>query len=412
MNICVVGTGYIGLPTAAILANNGHMVFGIDTDEVYIQSLKDKTYITREKGLDDLVYRGMDRGMLSFHTRVQKSDVFFICIGTPVDNEGNADLSNLIMGLDSILRVVEKGNLLIIESTIPPNTIRDIISPRITHRGFEIGKDIFLAYCPERVIPNDIINELINNPRIIGGYTLMCGIKAYEIYKSFVLGEIYIDSYDVAEMVKLVENSYRYVNIAYVNELALLCESLGINPYRVIELASKHPRVKLLNPGIGVGGHCLPVDSQFLVQTSKDYSKLIQVSSIINDRLPELISKKILELVQNIKNPRIALWGISYKENSSDIRNSPAIKISQFLIKESIEVEVFDPVVYGHDLSYGIKTLTHADLLVILVKHDYFLNLPLGLLTDYMDRKIIFDACNAIDINDNFKDIEIIKLYR
>lgn len=411
MNISVLGIGYIGLPTATILANSGHRVFGIDINIDHIRILRENKYRTREPKLEELIDKGMKNEMLTFHTQVQKADAFIICIATPLNDEGKADLSNLIMGLDSILEQVEKGNLIIIESTIPPKTIKDIVSPRILDKGFNIGEDLFLAYCPERVIPNDIVNELINNPRIIGGYTYKCGKKAYEIYKSFVLGQIYIDSYDVVEMVKLVENSYRYVNIAYVNELALLCQSLGINPYRVIELASRHPRVHLLNPGIGVGGHCLSVDSQFLVQISNENTKMIQVSNSINDRLPEMIAKKILDLLRLIKSPKVALWGIAYKENSNDTRNSPAYKVYQQLLNSSLEVEIFDPIVYEDDFNTAIETLENADLLVILVKHDYFLNLDYSSLTHYMKKRVIFDACNVLMDTNLVSDIEIIKLY-
>ncbi len=412
MNICVLGVGYIGLPTAAILSKSGHRVFGLDTNEDHIDSLNNHTFNSTETGLMELIEDGMNNGYLTFHKRIQKADVYIICTPTPTNEYGEADLSFLISALDITLKMIEEGNLIIIESTIPPNTINKEIKPRIEAFKLKIGKDIFLAYCPERVIPNNLIYELIHNPRIIGGYTLKCGMKAYEVYSSFVKGDIHIDSIPVVEMVKLVENSYRYVNLAFVNELALMCEAFQIDPYRVINLANKHPRVHLLNPGIGVGGHCLPVDSKFLINANKEYSKLIQISSLINEELPELVSKHILSFVQSIDKPKIAIWGISYKENSKDIRNSPALKICELLKEQQIEISVYDPVVYNHDMVHCIKTIIDADLLVILVKHDEFIHFDYDSIAKFMNKPTIFDTCNAIGDANNYSNTEIFKLYR
>ena len=411
MNICVVGVGYIGLPTAAILANHNHNVIGFDTNTDYINSINNRNFSTKEKELQNLIYKGIDTNNLSLSDTIKASDVFIICVPTPLDKDLKADLTLLLEALESVLSVVKRENLIIIESTIPPGTIDNLIKPRIEKHGFIIGKDIYLSYCPEMVLPNNIIYELVNNPRIIGGCTLDCSIRTKSLYETFIKGNIYIDNPKVVELVKLAENASRDVNIAFINELALLCSNLDVDPYKVIEFANMHPRVKLLNPGIGVGGHCLPVDSLFIVEKSIEYSKMIQTSREINDKMPMIITTQILSLINDIIDPIVTIWGISYKENSGDIRNSPALEISRILDSNSIKVRIYDPYVYDQNIEYGMNTLMDSDLLLILVKHDDFIHFDFNDIIPLMRNPRVFDAVNIIKVASLNQSIKIYRLF-
>ena len=409
MKICVVGVGYIGLPTAAILANHDHNVIGFDINREYLNSINNRCFNSKEKSLINLIYKAMDDKHLSFSEKIEASDAFVICAPTPLGNDLKADLTMLLDALESVLSVIQRGNLIVVESTIPPGTMDNIIKPIVEKQGYIIGKDIYLSYCPEMVLPSNIIYELVNNTRIIGGCTNECSKKTEMLYKTFAKGNIYMDTAAVVEIVKLAENASRDVNIAFVNELALLCSELNVSPTRVIELSNMHPRVKLLKPGIGVGGHCLPVDSLFLVENNVEYSKLIQTSREINNKMPMLIATEIISLIGDIDSPIVSIWGISYKENSSDIRNSPALEISKILDNNSIEIKIYDPFVYDHNIEDGIAALIDSDLLLLLVKHDDFLDFDFNKITSQMRNPRIFDAVNIIkDITLN----ESIKIYR
>ncbi|MDR7870054.1 MAG: nucleotide sugar dehydrogenase [Tissierellaceae bacterium] len=408
MNICVVGVGYIGLPTASVLGNSGHKVCGVDINTSLINRLNNKTYKTEEDRLLDLINKAMDNNNLRFMTFVPSSDVFILCTPTPLDENGNPDLSYLLKALDNTLDVVVNGNLIIIESTIPPGTIRNKVIPKIEDKGLIIGKDIYLAYCPERVMPNNIIHEMINNDRVIGAYTEYCGIKAKEIYSSFVKGEIFVVEPEIAELVKLIENSYRYLNIGFANEIAIICNELKLDPYLVINVSNRHPRVDILQPGIGVGGHCLPVDSQFLISGFKGLSRLIELSHKINDSMPLFISTKIKSLVQDFNNPKITIWGLTYKGNSSDTRNSPAKRIYDLLRDDKLNVEVWDP--YLDNNNTQISSLQDSDLLMLLVNHDEVRDFKYDITLDYMNTPIIFDGINILDSINLDPNIRLIKL--
>lgn len=410
MKINIIGVGYIGLPTAAILASSGFKVLGVDINKDYIDSLNNKSFHTKEKNLINLIHEGMDKENLKFNALVDKADVFIICTPTPLKEDKTPDLSFLLKGIESILPFIEKGNLIIIESTIPPGTINNVIKPIVENLGFTIGLDMFLAYCPERVIPNNIIYELINNPRVIGGTTERCSEKAEEIYKSFVKGQIYTDIPEVIELVKLVENSYRDVNISFSNEIALISNRLEIDPYRVIELANKHPRVNILKPGIGVGGHCLPIDSYFIIDKFEDETKMISMARIVNDSMPLIIFEKIKSLLKDCENPTIAVWGASYKGNSDDIRNSPAMDIINLLKSQNYNVKVWDPRVTSYKKVQPLSSLEKADLLLILVDHEEIIQFNYNDVLDLMKKPIIFDGINIIDSTKLSKEILLYKL--
>lgn len=412
MKVCVLGVGYIGLPTAGILANNGFNVVGVDVNKEYLNKLINREFITNEKDLVELINKNLDSNNLHFSNEAVKADVFIICTPTPLKDDKSADLSHLLSALNSILDLVEKDNLIIIESTIPPGTTNNIVKPLLEGQGLKVGDDIFLAYCPERVMPNNIVYELISNSRVIGGSTKKCQDKAKSFYQSFVKGEIITENVDIVELIKLIENSYRDINIAFANELALLCSKLNLDVYKVIELANKHPRVNILKPGIGVGGHCLPVDSYFISTDYSDYTKIITLSRKINDNMPKIITEKVIEILNCYDNPVVALWGLAYKGNSNDIRNSPSTEIFNYLRNENIEVRIFDPVVYNHDLNFGIETLKDANLLMILVNHNEFVEFNYNKYISLMKTKIIFDGVNLIDKSTLDDGIKIIKLFK
>ncbi len=408
MHISVIGVGYIGLPTATILANSGHNVCGVDINTSLINQLNNRTYTTEEKDLLDYINNSMDNNKLSFMTSIQKSDVFIICTPTPLDENNDPDLNHLFNALDNTLEVIETGNLIIIESTIPPGTIKNKVIPKIENKGFTIGKDVLLAYCPERVLPNNIIYEIINNNRVIGACTEKCTIRAKEVYSSFVKGEILIVKPEIAELVKLVENSYRYLNIGFANEIAKLCNQLELDPYLVIDTSNKHPRVNILQPGIGVGGHCLPIDSQFLISHFKDTTRLISLSHEINKSMPFFITERIELLIKDIINPKITIWGISYKGNSSDTRDSPALKIYNILKDKKFNVAIWDP--YLNNDYNKLLSLHDSNLLMVLVNHNEIRNFEYNVVLNYMDTPIIFDGVNIINPANLNPNISIIKL--
>lgn len=412
MKVCVLGVGYIGLPTAAILADNGHDVVGVDINEKYLNTLINREFKTKEKDLIILINKNLDNNKLQFSNRVKNADIFIICTPTPLKDNKTADLTYLLAAVNSILALLEKNNLIIIESTIPSGTTKNIIQPLIEGQGLKIGEDVFLAYCPERVMPNNIVFELTNNSRIIGGSTKKCEDKTKSFYQSFVKGEIITENIDIVELVKVIENSFRDVNIAFANELALLCSKLNLDVYKAIELANKHPRVNILNPGIGVGGHCLPIDSYFVSTIHSEFSRMISLSREINDSMPTIIIEKLIEILKDIDSPIVALWGLSYKGNSNDIRNSPSIEILNILKDKNIEVRVFDPVVYNHCLSYGIDTLRDAHLLMILVNHDEFIEFNYNKYISLMETEIIFDGINLFNKKTLDKNIRLIKLLK
>src|SRR4030042_374977 len=265
--ICILGMGYIGMPTACMLANNGYSVLGIDINNGIIEKLSNGKVHIDEPDLEEIFIKAFDNKKLRVSTNVEKSDVYIIAVPTPLNNQNKADLSYVITAANMIKDYVSKDCLVILESTSPPGTTRNIVGD-IIHKSSNLkaGKDYFLSFCPERVLPGKIVYELINNDRVIGGINEESAKKAEEIYRSFVKGKIYLTSLEVAEFVKLAENTYRDINIAFSNELAIICGKYGINIWEIITYANMHPRVKILNPGPGVGGHCIPIDPWFIIQ--------------------------------------------------------------------------------------------------------------------------------------------------
>jgi len=397
-NICVIGLGYIGLPTACMLASNGYNVLGIDINEEIVTKLNSGKVHIEEPELEEVFLNVSRNGKLRVSQNLEKSDIFIISVPTPLNEENKADLSYIINAAAKVKDYIDKGNLIILESTSPPSTTRKVIGSMILKStGLKAGEDYYLAFCPERVLPGKIIYELINNDRIIGGINKKSAEKAKEIYSSFVKGRILLTDLETAEFTKLAENTYRDVNIAFSNELALICNDYNINVWDVIKLANKHPRVNILSPGPGVGGHCIPIDPWFILNNVSRGNTLIEKCRDINNSLPNIISKKIMEIVKDKKDPKVTLFGASYKENIGDTRESPTKVIYKNLAKEKVNISVYDPLSanFEYPLSSSLKdSLKGSDLLVLLVGHKIFKEVNLKHVSTLMRTKNIFDTRN------------------
>ncbi len=340
----VVGTGHVGLPLALLLAQNGIKVVGVDINRELIKAINNRSLNMGESELQKLFNDPRVAENLIASENATEGDAFVISVPTPLsDPRKICDLSLVMGALKSIAPVLKPGNLINIESTIPPLTCRDVVAPFLRKRGFEPGKDIFLAHCPERILPGDVFQEIVHNDRIIGGYDPESAQRACEIYRPFLKGQMFVTDITTAELCKLMENTYRDVNIALSNELALTAQKLGIDIYQAINLANRHPRVKFLYPGIGVGGHCLAVDPWFISEVDPEDSTVIMAARRVNDRMPEVVATRIRRLVAAHPAPHLLLLGSTYKAETYDPRNSPAMDIVEILRVEGYSLEVYDP---------------------------------------------------------------------
>ena len=402
--ICVLGLGYIGLPTASMFATHGYRVHGVDTDPHVVSTLKSGEVHIEEPGLSTIVKGALSSKHLTVSLQPQHADIFIIAVPTPYKKSKGpfpkADLSYVLSALKSILPYLRKGNLVILESTSPPGTSQELMIPLINKAGFKPGKDIGIAYCPERVIPGKALRELVDNDRVIGAVDEAWGSKTKELYKAFVSGEIFLTDLTVAEMVKVVENTFRDVNIALANQVALLCEKLGISVWDVIKIANRHPRVNVHRPGPGVGGHCISVDPWFLVEKFPKDSGLIQRARVVNDQMPAHVAQQIEKFVQKIKKPKIAILGLAYKGNVDDIRESPSLKVIELLAKRhpSFELAPYDPHVHLKRFPKQglLDVFRDADLAVILTAHDDFQLLDPNKVGDLMKKRVIYDTHQAL----------------
>ncbi len=368
--IVVIGIGYVGLPLALLLARSGFEVVGFDTNETIINAIKKGVLPLTEKDIGSIFAEPQVKKNFRAQMEPCDADVFIISVGTPLDPKKLiADLSQVISGVESIIPFLRQGNLVIIESTVPPLTCREIIGPMIEKSGLKIGEEIFLAHCPERILPGDVLKKIVHNDRIIGGPDEKSAYMAKEIYSTFVAGNIYITDDVSAEMVKLMENTYRDVNIALANEFAAVAENLGMDIIQVIKLANNHPRVKILKPGIGAGGHCIPVDPWFIHQIDPFNSRLIYESRTINEGIPPKIAAKIRHSVKGVTDPRIVAIGVTYKPDAYDTRNSPALRIIEMLREDGYRVEAYDPMAEDYEYRPIKELAKDADCLVVLVEH-------------------------------------------
>ncbi|MBN1161418.1 MAG: nucleotide sugar dehydrogenase [Dehalococcoidales bacterium] len=368
--IVVLGTGYVGLPLAIMLARAGYEVVGADIEENVVDAINTGILHLAEEDISKIFQEPNVRKNLRAQKTPCEADVFIISVPTPIDERKRvADLSQVTQAVESIVPYLRSGNLIIVESTVPPLTCRDIIAPIIEKSGMKIGKDVFICHCPERILPGAVFEEIVNNDRIIGGMDKKAAETSREIYASFVKGNLYLTDDVTAETVKLMENTYRDVNIALANEFAAVAEGLGIDILEAIKLANKHPRVKILKPGIGTGGHCIPVDPWFIKEVDPVNSRLIHTARLINDEVPVNITAKIRQALKDIDNPKIVALGMTYKPDTYDTRNSPAQKIIGLLKADGYRVSAYDPKVKGCQYSSIAKIVEGADALVVLVEH-------------------------------------------
>jgi len=415
--ICVIGLGYIGLPTASIFATSGFKVIGVDTNDSVIQFLKNGKVHIEEPGLKTLVQAALNSNNLKVSSKPEDSDVFIIAVPTPFKEDKRPDLSYIEAATRSIIPIIKKGNLVILESTSPPGTTINIVGKLLKETRLKLGEEIFLAHCPERVLPGQIIKELIENDRVIGGFNKESAELAANIYKTFVQGRIYITDSTTAEMVKLVENTYRDINIAFANELSVICGKIGLNVWKVIELANKHPRVNILNPGPGVGGHCLAVDPWFIVSEFPKEARLIKSARLINESMPEFVANKILNLLKDIKSPKITILGLAYKGDVDDTRESPSLKIIEFLksskIVRDIEIAIYDPHVKfsPYELWSFEEAFKNTDIIIILTDHKEFKYIDPGEVKKLVRRPVVLDTRSCVNqrkwINCGFRFLTI-----
>lgn len=397
MKINVIGLGYIGLPTAAMFAHNGASVLGIDINQKIVDTINQGKIHIEEPGLAELVAQVTGVGSLTASTIAKEADVHIISVPTPNNNDSllSCDLTYVDSAVQSIIPLIKKGDVIIIESTIAPRVTDDSIAPLIEKTGFVIGEDIFLAHCPERVLPGKILDELVQNNRIVGGVTPQCAEKAAKIYSLFVKGEILITEAKTAEMSKLMENTFRDVNIALANELAKICNQLEINVLDVISMANKHPRVNIHSPGPGVGGHCLAVDPYFIYSKAPETAKIIKLARDTNASMPAYVVENVEKLIGHDKSKTIACLGVTYKPNVDDIRESPALKIINSLKELGYNVIVHDPHVTNPEYVTFDDVLTQADFVLCLVGHDEFKASDFSTLSE---KTLIFDVSNSLNL--------------
>ncbi|MBP2240288.1 UDP-N-acetyl-D-mannosaminuronic acid dehydrogenase [Cytobacillus eiseniae] len=400
MKICVMGLGYIGLPTAVMFAEYGQDVHGVDINPAVIDSLNKKKPHINEPGLQEKMSEVIDDGKLTVSILPQAADVFILAVPTPITKDKKADLSYVKEATRMILPYLTQGNLVILESTVPPMTIDNHLIPILLESGLAIGEDLFVSHSPERVLPGQLFEELIWNDRIVGGINEESCLKTVLLYKKFVKGNIYMTDARTAEMVKLIENTYRDVNIALANELAEIGEKLNINIWEAITLANYHPRVQIHAPGPGVGGHCIAVDPWFLIEQSPDEAKLISLARNINDSTPKRMVKIIESTINHLRNPTITILGLSYKGNIDDMRESPSLVILTELINRGYNIKIHDPYVKS-SIPGTSATLEEAiqdtDCLVILTDHNEYKSIDFSELKDLFHTKTIIDTRNLLN---------------
>lgn len=394
MKICIIGQGYIGLPTAALFTRNHCEVVGVDINEQIIDNLNKGIIHIEEPGIADIIKNAVENKVYTASLTPQKADAFIITVPTPYIVENySCDLSYVVTACESILPFLEKGNTVIIESTIAPMSTDETIKPIFEKAGFTIGKDLYLAHCPERVLPGRIIEELIHNDRIIGGITPECSKKASEVYGQFVEGELMLTEAKTAELSKCMENTFRDVNIALANELAKVCAEIGVNALDVIEMANKHPRVNLHSPGPGVGGHCLAIDPYFIYAKAPETAKIIKLARDTNNSMPQFVCDYVKKIISKGK---IAVLGVSYKGNTGDDRESPAYEIIAKLMQDNYEIAIHDPHIKNENFVSIDEATKNADLILILCDHNEFKCLDYDLISENMANPVIFDTKNII----------------
>ena len=401
-DICVLGLGYIGLPTASIFATKGKNVLGVDIVQRVVDTINDGRIHIEEPDLDILVKAAVQSGNLTAATQPAEAGVFIIAVPTPFEERDDGsrvpDLKYVESATRSLAAVVKKGDLVILESTSPVGTtekMRDWLIEELVAQG-NVGateKDYYFVHCPERILPGQMLKELVTNDRISGGLTPEAAQKAKELYECFCTAEIFITDARSAELSKLTENSFRDVNIAFANELSMVCDHLGIDVWEVIKLSNRHPRVNILTPGPGVGGHCIAVDPWFIVDAAPDQAKLIRTARLVNESKPGHVIAQVQRKAERFKEPVIACLGLAFKANVDDLRESPALDITKritaikgarVLVAEPYITELPADLKGRCELVEAEEAVKDADIVVLLVDHKRFASLSRPLLAEKM----------------------------
>ncbi len=391
-----MGLGYVGLPTAALLTANGMDVLGVDVDARRVEAVNAGKSPIREPGLDAAVADAVALGRLRAGSEPAPAGAFIIAVPTPVDSDHSPDLSALHGAVESLARHLRAGDVVVVESTSPVGST-EAVSARLAGLRPDLSfphalgddSDVRVAYCPERVLPGNALAELVENDRVIGGVSPSCAEAARGLYETFVEGECHLTDARTAEMVKLCENAFRDVNIAFANELSMVCDALGVDPWAMIGLANRHPRVDILRPGPGVGGHCIPVDPWFIVNSEPGRTSLIQAARLVNDRKPEWVARRVAEMCSGLDRPVVACLGLAYKSDTDDLRESPSIAVVRSL-RRMFEgtILVVEPHVEAlpeelrrdgaMELVELREALAAADVVVLLTDHSSFLEIDPG----------------------------------
>ncbi len=399
VKLTTIGLGYIGLPTSIMFAKHGVEVLGVDINPQAVASLNQGQIHIEEPGLQEAFEAVLEKGNFKASQTPEEADVFIIAVPTPNNDDTyeSCDISIVMRALESIVPYLKSGNTVIVESTIAPRTIDDHVKPFLEQQGYTIGEDLYLVHCPERVLPGKILEELVHNNRIIGGVTPACVEAGKNVYRTFVQGEMIETNARTAEMSKLMENTYRDLNIALANELAKISNHLNINVLDVIEMANKHPRVNIHWPGPGVGGHCLAVDPYFIIAKDPEHSPLIQTGRKINRSMPQFVVGHVKKILQTVNGRKVTVFGLTYKGDVDDIRESPAFDIYELLKAiEGLDVVAYDPHVQLDFVEKDIaKAVEGSSLVIVLSDHSEFKILKDQDFSSMKD-KLILDTKNAI----------------
>lgn len=397
----IIGLGYIGLPTALMFAANGIEIVGTDINAKLVNTLNEGKLTFEEEGLEEVFIKALDKG-ITFKNTYEKTNRYIITVPTPYMSETKKiDPKYVIAATKNVMEVCEKGTILAIESTISPGTIDRFVRPIIEEKGFKIGEDIHLVHAPERIIPGKMVYELENNSRTIGADSRKIGEEVKSWYESFCKGEIVVTDIKTAEMSKVVENTFRDINIAFANELAKMCNREEMDVYELIKIANKHPRVNILQPGPGVGGHCISVDPWFLVGDYPDIVNVVLGAREVNDAMPQYVFDKIHKIMKEnyIKDySKVGLYGLTYKENVDDMRESPTLQLLDIFEKYNIDtVKVYDPWVKEKKFDNQVMSMGEfmngTELVVVLVSHDEIKGNQ-----SVLEEKVVYDTRNIIGV--------------
>ncbi len=409
--LVVLGAGYMGLPTAVVFALKGIKVIAADINQSVVNAINRGECLIKEPGLKEALKKVVENGNLVATSDIERAckegSVYIILVPTPLSKEG-IDLSAVESASRSIMKGLEKGDVVILESTVPPGTTENVVKPILEEGGLIAGEDFYLAYCPERAMPGRTLYEIENNDRIISGINEKSAEIVKEIYKIVVKGNIWIaSSPKIAEVVKIAENAYRFVNIAFANELALICQKIGADVKEVIELANKHPRVNIHNPGAGVGGHCLPKDSQILIEEAINCGlnpKLLNAAREINESMPEyvvsLAEDALKEANKNLENSKVVVLGLAYKGGTDDTRYSPAMRIVNLLRDKGVNVFAYDPFIHKKNVE---DVLEGADCVIIATDHKEFVGIEEKIVEKMKNPGVVIDGRNILNPSKLYK---------